>query len=429
MFPNRENSNRVTSQAHASKKIFISQVFHTLITRGAVLLLTFFYTVLLARLLGPQGQGLYSTFIVVPVFLVILCEMGVRQSISCHIGGKDYSESSLFSAMLLVFAWSSLTGMILCLLAFFVMGMDQYGYRLIFLFSLIVPLTLFSRYGFGIFLGKVLVERVNRLQAVLALMQVVMLFLCVYWLKMGITGAACAQIASLAIISLAVLVLLSGNFSGFNLEPAIAIVLVKKGIVFAVALLILQLNYKMDVLMLAFFKDQREVGLYAAGVNVCDLIWQIPLAIGMVLFSQGTNRRDDLNFLKASLGKIRIVFWLSLGIVALFYFLAKLIVQLLYGSPYMESYLVIQLLLPGTWIMVYVLQVQLINAGRGYPHLAIYAFLPGLLLNFLLNLWLIPSLGKDGAAIASTISYTVSSATYFVFMKNYLKTALEPVTK
>jgi Na+-driven multidrug efflux pump len=54
----------------------------------------------------------------------------------------------------------------------------------------------------------------------------------------------------------------------------------------------------------------------------------------------------------------------------------------------------------------------------GKPQIAIYTFLPALLINFVVNLFLIPVYGGVGAAWATNISYAIGSLAYlFVYSR------------
>ena len=48
-------------------------------------------------------------------------------------------------------------------------------------------------------------------------------------------------------------------------------------------------------------------------------------------------------------------------------------------------------------------------AGRGRPEITLYVFSGALVVNIALNLFLIPKMGIEGAALASTASYTLGS--------------------
>jgi O-antigen/teichoic acid export membrane protein len=60
----------------------------------------------------------------------------------------------------------------------------------------------------------------------------------------------------------------------------------------------------------------------------------------------------------------------------------------------------------------------------GKPQIAIYAFMPALVINFVLNLFLIPRYGGIGASWATNVSYAVGS---IIFLIVYAKMVKMPV--
>jgi Na+-driven multidrug efflux pump len=57
----------------------------------------------------------------------------------------------------------------------------------------------------------------------------------------------------------------------------------------------------------------------------------------------------------------------------------------------------------------------------GKPQIAIYTFGPALLINFVLNLFLIPRYGGIGAAWATNVSYAVGSIIFVVLYSRFVR--------
>jgi Na+-driven multidrug efflux pump len=86
----------------------------------------------------------------------------------------------------------------------------------------------------------------------------------------------------------------------------------------------------------------------------------------------------------------------------------------------------IRIILPGILILV---GFRILNSrltGMGKPQVAIYTFVPALLINFLLNLFLIPKFGGIGAAWATNVSYA-AGAIAFLFV--YARLSRMPVAQ
>jgi Na+-driven multidrug efflux pump len=74
----------------------------------------------------------------------------------------------------------------------------------------------------------------------------------------------------------------------------------------------------------------------------------------------------------------------------------------------------IQVVLPGIFMLI---GFRILNSrltGMGKPQIAIYTFLPALVINFVSNLFLIPRFGGIGAAWATNISYGIGSIAFII---------------
>ena len=60
------------------------------------------------------------------------------------------------------------------------------------------------------------------------------------------------------------------------------------GILFSASFFIIMLNFRVDVILLQRMTDLSEVGLYSLAVQISEQLWQIPLAISIIIFSQRT---------------------------------------------------------------------------------------------------------------------------------------------
>ena len=137
----------------------------------------------------------------------------------------------------------------------------------------------------------------------------------VWGFRCGIQGAAISYVFAQFF---ATFILLSWIFPHYNLKPRwippIPQALIKKGFIYSVSLMVLALNYRIDVVMLGNMRPEESVGLYSVGVNICELLKNIPLSVGVVIFSHATTWQADA--IDESLKKIamatRVLFFLSI---------------------------------------------------------------------------------------------------------------------
>ena len=165
--------------------------------------------------------------------------------------------------------------------------------------------------------------------------------------------------------------------------------------------------------------DIAEVGFYSLGANVAETIWQVPIAVGVVLMTRSANQTNERVATGEVCASLRISILLVLFAAILLYLAAPLLVSLLFGARYSASIPIIRTILPGIlfFVILKILNSQFVGSGK--PQLTLIALLPSLAINIVLNILFIPSYKGIGAAVATNISYFCAS---FLLLLVYSRT-------
>jgi len=164
-------------------------------------------------------------------------------------------------------------------------------------------------------------------------------------------------------------------------------------------------NYRFDVLIVNLFAGAREVGLYAVGTSLAEIVWFITNAASIVLAPRVASAKpDEADRVTEAVG--RVVGLLTLVAAIALAVTAPLLVVLFFGADFAESTWAVWLLLPGivTFSVSRILSMYLL--GRNKLKIDLLAAAVGLVVTLALDLLLIPRYGFRGAAIASSIAYT-----------------------
>ena len=396
---------------------FFAQSLHTIVNKGLLIGIGVLIGIVMARGLGPEGRGMVAVLMVLPALVEAFGELGVRQSTAYLIGKKTYRPADVQASMLALYCVTAVAGFLVVLAGEWLLGAFRYGWGLCLLFACLAPVTLLDRYASGLLLGRQMIGRMNHLVLLDRAVCLVMLVLLVGGLGAGTGGAAWALLAGpLAATS----VLLYWIRRHASLRPRwvspIPGELLRRGLVFGSALLVVTLNYRVGVLIVGNLCGSPAAGIYSVGVSVCELLRHVPLAVGVVLFSRSISWTGELA--QRNLAKVcllcRLMWPLVAGLACAVGLLAPWGIPWLYGEAFGPSVGVVWGLLPGTLVLTAFLLLHSHAAGQGAAHLALAGFLPGLALNVLLNLWLVPAYGHVGAAWASTASYAFSASVYLV---------------
>lgn len=164
---------------------------------------------------------------------------------------------------------------------------------------------------------------------------------------------------------------------------------------------------KIDVVMINQISGELETGLYAAALRLSEVWYFIPMAINMSVMPTIIAARGqsvDLYYQRLErLSRLMVQVALAFAIpVSLF---ATPLIAIVYGDTYRDAG---QVLAVHIWAALFVflgVAQSSWDVGENLTRLALYRTTGGAVVNVLLNLWLIPSMGALGAAIATTISY------------------------
>lgn len=374
---------------------------------------SFIVSVILARLLGAEGKGVVTALFVVPNILISLADMGIRQSAAYTIAQKKYTLQEVFSSSLLLWGIASFISIILLAVYYALPFTTSYHWGLVFIAIMLVPIKILDTYYYGIHQGLQEIDAMNIRHIISFMTRLVTVILLVWIFQTGVFGAAFATLISAVTVGIYSYWILKDRIK-FKIQrlPELPEKLFHQGIQFAVALFIITLNYRIDILILEQLVSASEVGQYSVGVGLAELIWQLPNAIGTVLFSSSANSKTDHEAAvrSARLLRVSLVFLIFTGI--LFVLNSQWLVPLIYGAEFQASSQVIDRLLPGILLVVIIQVLHASLSGRGYPLVGVKVFIFSIIVNVVLNFLFIPSMGINGAAYASSISYAIGGFGY-----------------
>ncbi len=209
------------------------------------------------------------------------------------------------------------------------------------------------------------------------------------------------------------------NMREWRYDGRVARELLKESWPLLLAGLSIMLYMRVDMVMLQQMVGDREVGIYAAATRLSEVWYFLPMVIVASVSPSIIKCRDTDPDLYISRFR-RLYFlmaWLAVGVSLPLSLLSGQIVSILFGAEFKEAAPVLAIHL---WASV---AVFLGVASSQYllveqlQKISFYRTLIGLVCNIALNLILIPRVGGMGAAIATVISYFISTFS-MVFFKS-----------
>ncbi len=407
------------------RRRFAVDVLDVGLSRVLALVGTLGTSVIIARVLGPEGNGLIAALTVVPFLVVTFAELGTRQATTFHLGKGTYRADAIVSALVVIFLASTVLGVAICAVYFGATWDESLTLPAVLGAIALLPLALVKNYATGIFLGLERIALFSRLNWLPAATYFVGLAILALAGALSATTAIQAQLVGFAIVAVYAVVQVARHArSRWSFDGRVVVALVRLGLVYATALFLITLNYRANILLLREWSTLEQMGLYVVGANIGQLIWQVPGTMSAVVLSRSANARDDAAFTQ----KVGVLLRLSvlLGFVAAggLALVGIVAIPLIYGAAFAPSAAVLAILLPGIVAMVAFKILNVDLAGKGKPWVAMLAVVPALLVNLVLAWFLIPAYGAAGAAVAGTVTYLLTASLYLVLYCRAVDTPL-----
>ncbi len=382
--------------------------------------------VLIAREYGPEGYGLVSTSIAILTTASMIALLGFPNALSRQISfylntdRKDkiknlivaaYAVSSVFSLTfaILIFvnsAWIAeaifKNKMMVPFLNYFAAGLIFYvwiqlaatvfkAFKQMLYFSIIKDLARFALILIAVIcaiLLKIPTEKVG-------------LFYFIAYCAVGVIGTAIIFFATRV-----------RNFP-FVWSGRDVSILFKFSVPLVLAGIASILLFRIDVLMIGYFLNQTQVGIYDAAVRIAELLGLVlssfsPFLLPAVTEAFAHKHAGQMKSMYAISTKW--IFVLTVPLFSLMFFFPGLFLKILFGNKFLSAIPVLQIIALGFIVSASVGATGSILIAIGKTNIFMVNNFIVLCVNVVLNYFLIPRYGILGGGIASAISLVVLNA-------------------
>ncbi|WP_163099331.1 flippase [Peribacillus alkalitolerans] len=408
---------------------FLSNSIITLTRQLVSIVIGMLLLILVARSLGPSGQGTYTLITYLPIMLMTFLNLGLNTSTIYFVSKKEVElqEAFVTSVVSAIFLSAVSIGIGLLIILFFSESKFSNAPLTILYISLCaLPFMFLMIFLQTIFQG---LQNFKQFNTVLVIQQFGTLFFIIIFLFVldyDILGAMVSFVLGYVLSVLYSIVMLKKLY---KLEFALRFfsfaylkISIGYGLKAHISNMMTVLNYRLGVLLLGWFLPPAAVGIFTVAMNLGEKISIFSQSFSQVLLPRiaSSNREEDRNRITAIVSRsiFAFIILVSIGI-----FLFSDIILLLFGREYSESSPILKLLLPGLAVLAVEKILSNDLAGRGRPDLNMYVSFVNVAINLSLNLLLIPSYGLKGAALATTFTYIIS---FLIKISLYKKQTKQP---
>lgn len=404
---------------------FVKNSFYTLVSNIIIICIGFVTSFIISRTLGAQLQGVYNLAILMPTMMYNFLNFGQDTSVMYYLSNKTINKKEAINNMVPILIGytviATVIGMIFIILLKDKMFSDV-SYPILIMALAISPLTFLNNNLSSVLKSEGKFKVLNRIQVINKLIYFIICTILFFVVRVEIVILANIVILVVSIVTIWRKLEIKRVKPSFNKEYQ------KNNLAYGfksyLANMITFLNYRLDTFLIqALNKSTASVGQYGVAVTLAEQVWIFSSAISTVMFPYVTSIESDEEKSRVTSTTFKIVMVFTFVAIIILFFFAN-IIGLIYGPEYYASIAPFKVLLVGIFFLS--LGKILANdiAARGHPELNAISNLIGLIVNVSLNILLIPKIGIVGAAVATSISYTLTSCMFIVSFLRLTKLSL-----
>jgi len=385
----------------------ITWTFASNITNSVLALGT---SIVMARALGPAGQGALGLALFIPMIVAMLSQFGFDMVNATYAGLYKQERSTLLLQSLAAAGFGGVLSVLVICTFFFWLPIERGQFAslpasMVWLSAAYAPTTILATLLLSLVRGVGRQVAAAALNTAAAVTYFLLAILCLGWLKLGLRTA----------LLVTCLAPFSAIFSAlYLLRPylrldrrVISLSFLRQSLAFGLpaclANLATYLVYRANLAILGYMATTDQVGLFMVATLLAERLKLLPTSIASAFHPRLANELAERQQQVPEVFRLTVlVSFLSLTPFAL---LGLVAIPVLYGPEFRGAIVPFVTLLPGVAALGGAAVLSSDFMTRNKPHYAMAFAWSSLAVNVLLNIALIPLLGLVGAALASTFCY------------------------
>lgn len=399
---------------------FLNKVLQSFVVQIVILVCSVGSSILTARYLGPEGRGELAVLQSMIFISTYLGNLGVHASI-VYFGARATGErvEAVFSTALIVGILSGfvLTVIVLAIAVISPSAFPGISWLLITVASLQILPTLLIYFIQHLLLARDRIKAMNVFLLSYAVLNLILPAIVFLVFHAGLWEYVEYQTLLVFLLMIGIAQYVYRHMGirvsrKFSIETAKE--LMSYGFISFLAGLMSVVIMRSNIFFINHYLGANATGNYAVASRFGDSLTMLPTTVGFLLMPRISADPRDIEITP----RISRILAMVLGFICIVgSFCMAWIVRLLYGNRFDDAVVPSMLIL----FAYAFLSLELIYAnymmGRGYPNKLIFAWIPALIVNIVLNIVLIPRVGLVGAALSSLGTYILVFALVFRMMK------------
>ncbi len=392
---------------------YSKNIGHNLFTQILKIIFGIFTGVIVARSLGPSGQGYVAYILLVFNLLGGFGHFGLSSAVTYFQKKSSFGRTEIYSSNVNTLSLISVVLVILVGLASRLgLLLDSYSTVYIVGGLFLMVSTIFTSHHQAWLIGDEKIIQNNNIGLIVFFIR--SLAIVIFWLSGLLTPLSFFYIMVAAMLLWFIIIQIS----------------LKEKYLFMVSLPVLKAEFKygafgwwsalfaylllrVDQIMIKQYLNLSELGIYSIAVVIAELLFLLPTAITGALLGRLYNLPEADNGSLLTARTIRLSFYVCL-ILSFVGVLGSFLIPVVYGAAYARATWVTIILLPGVLFACIPRIASPWFYAQNKPHIHLWITFCTFVLNIVANLILIPRMGIKGAALATTIAYAVYGGWYVI---------------
>lgn len=400
-----------------------------IITQAILIPLGIVSSIIIARMLGVEGRGVYAYIVLLSSFFIPILSFGYPAGAVYEISKRRFSVQNISFSNVLV---SVGQGTFIAAIIFVAWYFDKLGKTgqqipaggIAIIIALIYTNTLL-RFSLKNIVADSWFTLDNIIQIsrkiIIPIMVIVMMIIFSNKILGGIIGLLTGS-------TILLLVVVVNIWKKYRPVFRLNVDFIKKSYAYGfkgwLGNIAITANTRIDQLVLGVVASAEALGNYSIAVMLSELIWIIPAALGQVIYNRVAGDKDS----EASLELVKKTHRIVLSFLLLCTFLVAVagpyIIPWVYGDDFRGAILPFLILLPGTLIMVSTKLLAKLFTASGHIAITNKVQIISSIVSIVLYLTLIPRMGILGAAIGASVGYAFGAVVFWYFYKKIISSHL-----
>jgi len=403
----RQADDRTEEQGSIARSTVGQNIVETYTTRILVIAGGFVTTVIISRILGPSGRGLFAVAAAIGAIGIQFGNVGLHASNTYYVAkDRELLPVLVGNTLVVSFGLGGIAVLIGWIVASMLPNIAPVHGPLLALALAWIPFGLAYLLLQNLLLGVDKVRAYNGIELASKAIGLILVGLAIWSRR---TSPEIMFAATMAALVISLCLVLWKLHKLLHRPACLSLSVFRQHVGLGMRAYLIAffgfLLMRVDLLMVKYMLGAQATGYYSISETMAENILTFPVVVGTILFPKLSGMTQSTARLHLTRKAAFVTAALMIPIVILASVLAKPMIQLVFGKSFLPAVAPFIWLMPGSFFLsIEIVVVQYLNS-LGFPKVIAYSWLVVTALNIGINLWAIPAYGINGAAIVSTVTY------------------------